>query len=137
MIQRRNIVVWYLVSIVTLQLAWIVWYFKVHADAKNLALGRADLRSRARFWSPWKSVLAITLGGVLIVPIFVSLGGTWSRVRKGTRSRAMAAGKQFLFTFVPLVNIAYMGILQSELNKAAAKVQSGAAVSSSASGLRL
>ena len=132
MIQGRNIVVWYLVSIVTLQIAWIVWYFKVNVDAKTLALGRADIRSRARFWSPWKSVLAITLGAFLIVPIFVSLWGTWSRVRKGTRSHAMAAGKQFLFTFVPLVNIAYLGVLQSELNQAAAKVEPGAAVSSSA-----
>jgi hypothetical protein len=37
----------------------------------------------------------------------------------------MAAGKQFLFCFVPLINIAYSGVLQSQLNHAATEEASG------------
>jgi hypothetical protein len=123
LIQRRNIFVWYLVGFLTLGIASIVWYFKINADAKHLALTHSDTESRARGWSPGMSVLAITLGAFVIVPPFVSVWGTWSRVRLGTRSHDMAAGKQFLFCFVPLINIAYMGILQSHLNHVAGEVE--------------
>jgi hypothetical protein len=37
----------------------------------------------------------------------------------------MAAGKQVLFCYVPLINIAYSGVLQSQLNHAAAEEASG------------
>jgi hypothetical protein len=111
-----------------LGIAWIVWYYKVNADAKDLALTHPDTETRARGWSPGMSVLAVTLGSFIIVPPFVSVWGTWSRVRQGTRSHDMAAGKQFLFCYVPLINIAYIGILQSQLNKVAAESQSVGAV---------
>jgi hypothetical protein len=129
LIQRRNIFIWYVVGFLTLGIASIVWYFKINADAKQLALNQSDTESRARGWSPGMSVLAITLGAFLIVPPFVSVWGTWSRVRLGTRSHDMAAGKQFLFCYVPLINIAYMGILQSHLNHTAAEVEPLGAVS--------
>lgn len=119
MIDRRSIAIWYLLSIVTLGIAGIVWYYKMNADAKNLALTHPDTENRARGWSPGMSVVAITLGSLIIVPPFVSLWGTWSRVREGTRSHSMAAGKQFLFCYVPLINIAYYGVLQSQLNSVA------------------
>jgi Domain of unknown function (DUF4234) len=118
-IDRRNILVWYLLSFVTLGIAGIVWYYKINADAKQLALRQPDTENQARGWSPGMSVIAITLGALIIVPPFVSVWGTWSRVRQGTRSHSMAAGKQFLFCYVPLINIAYSGVLQSALNHAA------------------
>jgi hypothetical protein len=133
LINRRNILVWYLVSFVTLGIASLVWYFKVNADAKRLALTHPDTESRARGWSPGMSILAVTLGAFLIVPPFVSVWGTWSRVRLGTRSHDMAAGMQFLFCYVPLINVAYMGILQHHLNQAAAEeVEPVGAVSTTA-----
>jgi Domain of unknown function (DUF4234) len=132
LIQRRNILVWYLLGIVTLGIVSIVWYFKINADAKRLALQHADTETRARGWSPGMSVLAITLGAFLIVPPFVSVWGTWSRVREGTRSHDMAAGKQFVFCFVPLINIAYMGILQHHLNKPALEVEPRSALTQTA-----
>jgi hypothetical protein len=94
---------------VTLGIASLVWYFKINADAKRLALTHSDTETRARGWSPGMSILAVTLGGLLIVPPFVSVWGTWSRVRQGTRSHDMAAGKQFLFCFVPLINVGLHG----------------------------
>jgi uncharacterized protein DUF4234 len=119
LVKERSILVWYLLSFVTLGIASLVWYYKMNADAKQLALRHPDTESRARGWSPGMSIFAVTLGVFVIVPPFVSTWGTWSRVREGTRSHDMAAGKQFVFCFVPLINIAYMGILQSHLNQSA------------------
>jgi hypothetical protein len=36
-------------------------------------------------WSPLMSVLAVTLGAFLIIPPFVSIWKTWSRVREATQ----------------------------------------------------
>jgi hypothetical protein len=124
-INQRSIVLWYVLSFVTLGIAGIVWYYKINADAKQLALMHSDTENQARGWSPGMSVIAITLGAFIIVPPFVSVWGTWSRVRQGTRSHSMAAGKQFLFCYVPLINIAYSGVLQSALNHAATEEAPG------------
>jgi hypothetical protein len=72
MIGRRSIALWYVISILTLGIGGIVWYYKLNNDAKALADNRA--------WSPGLSVLAVTLGALLIVPLLVSQWRTWSRV---------------------------------------------------------
>jgi hypothetical protein len=112
MLQKRSIGLWYLISILTLGLGALVWYYKLNADAKALA--------RNKSWSPALSVLAITLGALLIVPLLVSEWKTWSRVREATGADGMSAGTQFCLTFIPLVNIAYLGYLQHKLNGVAA-----------------
>lgn len=116
---RRSIVIWYLVTILTLGIGGLVWYYKLNADAKKLAGNKA--------WSPALSVLAVTLGAILIVPLLVSQWRTWSRVREATHGDGMSAGIQFCLTFIPLVNIVYFGYLQSKLNKAVT-VPEGAAL---------
>jgi hypothetical protein len=63
-------------------------------------------------------VFAVTIGALPIIPPFISIWSTWGRVREATESTKMSAGKQFVFCFVPLINIAYMGILQHRLNSA-------------------
>ncbi len=131
MINRRSILLWYVLSFVTFGIAWFIWYYKLNADAKHLALRHPDTESDARGWSPAMSIVAVTIGSFIIVPPFVSVWGTWSRVRKGTRSHSMAAGKQFLFCYVPIINIAYPGVLQSSLNEAATQ-EAPAAVSATA-----
>jgi hypothetical protein len=109
---KRNIVLWYVLSIVTLGICGIIWYYLINADAKKIAKNNA--------WSPGMSVLAVTLGAIIIIPPFVSIWRTWSRVREATHADGMAAGLQFVLCFVPIVNIAYSGYLQSKLNNAAA-----------------
>jgi hypothetical protein len=120
MTPRRNIVVWYLVSILTLGIGFIVWHYVVNKDAKVLASNKA--------WSPGLSVVAITLGAVLIVPPLVSVWRTWSRVREATGADGMSAGIQFLLCFIPLVSLAYYGYLQSKLNAAATQAESRSVV---------
>lgn len=107
---RRNLFAWYVIAVVTLGIGSIVWYYKINADAKRLAQNKS--------WSPGLSVLAITFGGLLIIPVFVSTWRTWSRVREATGADGMSAGAQFCLVFIPIVNIAYTGYLQHKLNQA-------------------
>lgn len=107
---RRNYWLWYLASVLTLGIAAIVWYYKINKDAKSLAGNKG--------WSPAISVVAITLGSLLIVPLFVSMWRTWTRVREATNADGMSAGIQFALCFIPIVNLAYYGYLQSKLNAA-------------------
>jgi hypothetical protein len=111
--KQRNIVLWYVISIVTLGIGGLVWYYLINADAKRLAQHKG--------WSPGMSVVAVTLGAILIVPPFVSIWKTWSRVREATNADGMSAGLQFLLCFIPIVNIAYYGYLQHKLNQSVAE----------------
>jgi hypothetical protein len=74
------------------------------------------------------SVLAVTLGAFLIIPPFVSYWRTWSRVREATDLDGMSAGIQFCLIFLPIVSIAYLGYLQSKLNRVATAPVTTAAV---------
>ncbi len=106
----RNFWLWYLISIVTLGIGGLVWYYLINRDAKILARNNA--------WSPGLSVVAVTLGALIIIPALVSIWRSWSRVREATHADGMGAGTQFVLCFVPIVNIAYSGYLQSKLNHA-------------------
>lgn len=108
--RQRNIALWYVVSIVTVGIGAIVWYYKLNADAKRLSGNKA--------WSPGLSVLAVTLGSLIVVPAYVSMWRTWSRIREATGLDGLSAGIQFCLVFIPLVSIAYYGYLQSKLNRA-------------------
>src|SRR5262249_20532523 len=109
-VKQRNIFLWYVISILTIGIGFVVWYYHLNADAKKLA--------RHNAWSPGLSVVAVTLGAFLIIPPLVSHWGTWSRVREATDVNGLPAGLQFCLCFIPLVNIAYYGYLQSKLNQA-------------------
>jgi hypothetical protein len=73
------------------------------------------------------SVLAVTLGSLIIVPPFVSYWRTWGRVREATNQDGMSSGIQFCLIFIPLVNLAYLGYVQSKLNRVAGAPQTTAA----------
>ena len=105
---KRNILLWYVLTIFTAGIGGIVWYYKINKDAKILA--------DSKTWSPAVSVLAITLGCLLIIPAYVSYWKSWGRVRQATNADGMATGIQFCLIFIPIVNLAYLGYLQSKLN---------------------
>jgi hypothetical protein len=111
---KRNIALWYVITVVTLGIGGLVWYYTINADAKRLAKNKA--------WSPAISVLAVTLGALLIVPLLVSQWRTWSRVREATGADGMSAGIQFCLTFIPVVNVVYFGYLQHKLNRSVEQV---------------
>ena len=63
-------------SLITLGIYAIFWYYFVNKELAELgkARGTDELGD-----SPGKSVLAVTLGVLIIVPYFLSIWGTWKR----------------------------------------------------------
>ncbi len=69
-------------SIVTLGIYAIFWYYFVNKEMA--AVGRARNTSELGE-SPGTSVLAVTLGAVVIVPAFISVYNSWKRLNSGER----------------------------------------------------
>ena len=102
-------------SFVTLGIYSIFWYYFVNKEMA--AVGRAR-NSDELGDSPGTSVLAVTLGALLIVPPFVSLYHAWKRLSSGeglTGLTGLEAGLGFLLT----IFISPVGhyIFQSNWNK--------------------
>jgi hypothetical protein len=99
-------------SIITFGVYGIVWYFKINRELKDTT-GEGN---------PAVSVLAITLGGLLLVPLLVSAYGTATRIEKlqdriGV-SNPISPVLAVVMLFVPLVNIFWTAYLQGALNRA-------------------
>jgi hypothetical protein len=62
----------FLLSIVTLWIYYVVWYYKVNRELRDYGVGD----------SPGTSLLAITLGGLVIVPPWVSWWRFFGRLRE-------------------------------------------------------
>ena len=67
-----------LLTLVTLGIYFFVWYYKVNREMSDLgrARGTAELGD-----SPGTSLLAVTLGALIIVPAIVSLYNTFQRTQ--------------------------------------------------------
>ena len=104
----------------TLGVYHFVWYYKINRELRDLgrATGEEDRLGR----SPGKSLLAMTLGWLAIIPPFVSFYRTMQRVEvaqelRGTAQRANAGLGFGLFAvglFTLPVEIVYV---QGELNR--------------------
>jgi len=109
--KRRNIIgVWLGLPLITLGIYHLVWYYKINNEARRYL---ADDKI-----SPGISLLAITLGAFLIIPPFVSVYNTGSRIarmqeRAGLDSRIEPV-LGLLLTFVFGLHTLYM---QSHLNR--------------------
>jgi Domain of unknown function (DUF4234) len=62
----------------TLGIYYLVWYYKVNRELRDL--GRATGEEERLGRSPFTSLLAITLGWLIIVPPFVSFYRTFQRI---------------------------------------------------------
>ena len=80
---KNIILVWLVWPLITLGIYHLVWYYKINREARDF-----DERTNA---SPWVSVLAVTFGAVLIVPPFVSVYKTGSRIAQMQRAAGMEA----------------------------------------------
>lgn len=104
-------------SLITFGIYYFVWYFKVNREMATL--GRAK-GTEAAGTSPGTSLLAVTLGALLIVPVFVSSFRACKRLNAteglaGVR-QGMEAG--LLFLLVVLLGPVGMYFFQANLNKA-------------------
>lgn len=114
----RNVVLSVVFSFITLGIYYLVWWFKINRELADLGRkhGRQDLGT-----SPGVSLLAITLGGLIIVPAILSAIGTYKRVKLaqqlvGVPPQDQATGAIYglLYFFLGFVS---QGYLQNELNK--------------------
>jgi hypothetical protein len=104
-----------LLTLVTLGIYFFVWYYKVNREMSDLgrARGTDELGD-----SPGTSLLAVTLGALIIVPAIVSIYNTFQR----TQTAARLTGAEPLNGWIALIlyvllGIAFPAYLQSGLNK--------------------
>ena len=113
-------VVW---TVLTLGIYGAYWWYQVNREMRDL--GRADAKADLGD-SPGTSLLAVTLGALVIVPPFVSLYNGCKRVQAAQELAGIPERERlngwialtvvivgFLFVFIPLI----VAFVQSELNK--------------------
>jgi hypothetical protein len=112
-------------SIVTIGIYYIFWWYFINREMRDL--GRA--RNRDLGQSPGQSVLAITLGALIIVPALVTLWRTSARIESSQEAVGIANRASGPIIFILLLLIGPVGIwyAQSELNKAWDAQRSGGA----------
>jgi Domain of unknown function (DUF4234) len=105
-----------LLTFVTLGVYFFVWYYKVNREMSELgqARGTDELGD-----NPGNSLLAVTVGSLIIVPAIVSVYNTYVR----TQAAARLTGTEPLNGWIALGFVVFLGIgfpayLQSGLNKA-------------------
>ena len=80
--QRRPWVILAL-SVVTLGVYQLVWYYSINREMRDLGIARDDPELAGS--SPVRSILAVTLGALLVIPELISLIGTARRVQRVER----------------------------------------------------
>lgn len=108
--KRRNPWAVWLLSLVTLGIYGLVWWYKIHAE-----MARYDPRQRIE---PVVSFLAMFLGPLIIIPPFWSAaaeGGRISRAQETAGLRATCSGALGLLLYILFFTIAIY--YQSELNQ--------------------
>jgi Domain of unknown function (DUF4234) len=104
-------------TLITLGIYYLVWYFKVNREMADWGeQNKVDIGH-----SPGMSVIAITLGGFLIIPPFVSLWNTGKRMQLTQRAAGVHGGSGllwFVLHIIPLVSLFAPTYLQFQLNKA-------------------
>ena len=115
-------------SIITLGIYFIFWWYFINREMRDL--GRA--RSVDLGQNPGNSVLAITLGALIIVPAIVTMWTTSARIENAQEAVGLERRVSGPVVFILLLLIGPVGIwyAQSELNKAWAAQGPGGAVSS-------
>ncbi len=125
-VKIRNVFGVAVLSIVTLGIYLIFWWYFVNREMADYgrSKGTKELGD-----SPGKSVLAITLGALVIVPAVLSIINTFKRVQAAQRLAGSAStingwiGLLLLFVFSP----AFYAYMQSGLNEAWRAATSAAA----------
>jgi Domain of unknown function (DUF4234) len=117
--------------LITFGIYGIVWYYKINKEMAELGKARGTEECGT---SPGMSVLAVTLGAFVIVPPFVSMYKTWSRLSAAERLTGAPAGMDAGLGFLLSLLIGPVGtyLLQSNLNKMLQHQAGGASVAAAA-----
>jgi len=108
--KRRHPVAVWLLPFITFGIYFFVWWYKINAE-----MGRLDPR---RPVSAGTSLLAVTLGGFILVPPYVSIYNTGLRIAERQRVAGLAETCSPVIGFVLIFFFGVYPIYyQSELNK--------------------
>jgi hypothetical protein len=104
-------------SLITLGIYYVFWYYFINREMRDLGKSRGvDLGE-----SPITSVLAITLGALIIVPPFVSIWKTGRRMEAAQQTTGVSGGSGplfFVLHIIPIVSLFAPVYMQTELDKA-------------------
>jgi hypothetical protein len=102
-------------SIITIGIYYFFWWYFINREMRDLGRSRNTDLGR----SPGNSVLAVTLGALIIVPAIVSLWTTSGRVESSQEAVGIERRVSGPIIFILLLLIGPVGIwyAQSELNK--------------------
>lgn len=101
-------------TLITIGIYYFVWYYKVNREMTDLgrAKGTDELGD-----SPGKSLLAVTLGALIIVPAVISIYHTFQRTQGAARLTGVEPLNGWIALLLYLViGIAFPAYLQSGLN---------------------
>ena len=102
-------------SLITLGIYYVFWWYFVNRELRDLGRARnADLGQ-----NPTNSVLALTLGALIIVPAIITLWTTTGRIEKAevTVGVERPAAGPVIFILLLLIGPVGLWYAQSELNK--------------------
>jgi Domain of unknown function (DUF4234) len=105
-----------LLTLVTLGIYFFVWYYQVNREMSDLgrARGTDELGD-----NPGNSLLAVTLGALIIVPAIVSVYNTFVRAQAAARLTGVEPLNGWIaLAFFLLLGIGFPAYLQSGLNRA-------------------
>jgi hypothetical protein len=111
-------------SLITIGIYYVFWWYFINREMRDFGRARnTDLGE-----SPGNSVLALTLGALIIVPALVTLWRTSDRIQRSQETAGVERGANGPIIFILLLLIGPVGIwyAQSELNKAWEKQAGGA-----------
>ena len=67
--------------LVTLGIYYLFWYYFVNRELRDFGRASAESGESRIHVNPWISLLAVTFGWLLIIPPFISMFRTFSRIR--------------------------------------------------------
>jgi hypothetical protein len=118
----RDIGIVILLTFVTLGIYFFVWYYRINRELRDF--GRAYQDPELSDEDPTVSVLAITLGALILVPAIVSFYRTVGRIRRAQRIAQTSEltngwvifGLYLAGIIIPFVGLAVPAYIQSGLN---------------------
>jgi hypothetical protein len=113
-------------ALVTLGIYYLFWYFYVNKEMAEIGRARNTEECGTK---PGTSLLAVTLGILIIVPPFVSIYKAWKRLTASEQVTGTAPGMEAGLGFLLSVFIGPVGmyIFQSNMNKVLQQQAAGAA----------
>jgi hypothetical protein len=103
-------------TLITIGIYYFFWWYFINREMRDFGRARdADLGQ-----NPGNSVLAVTLGALIIVPAIISLWTTSDRIQRTQETAALQRTANGPIIFILLLIISPVGLwyAQSELNKA-------------------